>query len=82
MADIGHNSADDALRDLVERIERVNEDIKDRQDDRKSIFAEAKAQGYNTKMIRKVIALRKIERQQREEEQAVLETYLASLGML
>jgi uncharacterized protein (UPF0335 family) len=82
MADIGHNSADKALRDLVERIERMNEEIKELQDDRKCIFAEAKAQGYDAKVLRKVIALRKIERQQREEEQAILETYLASLGML
>lgn len=82
MADIGHNSTDDALRDLVERIERMNEEIKELQDDRKCVFAMAKAQGYDAKVLRKVIALRKIETQQREEEQAVLETYLASLGML
>lgn len=82
MSGIGHNSiARDQLKSLVERIERLNEEKKAILDDVKEIYAEAKANGYDTKILRKVIALRKMDAADREEMQSLIETYLSALGM-
>src|SRR5690606_38741975 len=70
------------LRAFIERIERVNEDIQALQDDRKEIFAEAKAMGFDTKAIRMLIKLRKMDQAEREEAEAVLDLYKAALGMV
>ena len=71
----------DRLRLLIERIERLEEEKKGIADDIKDVYAEAKAVGYDTKMMRKIIALRKLDPEARREQQAILETYLAALGM-
>lgn len=84
MSRIGHNSGiieTKELRLLVERVERINEDIADRQDDRKAVFAEAKAQGYDPAMIREVIKARKMDPTTRQERQSLLETYFAAFGI-
>lgn len=70
------------LKSLVERIERLEEDKKAVTGDIKVVYAEAKANGFDTKILRKVIALRKKDRHEREEEAAVLDLYLDALGML
>lgn len=85
-AGIGHNSgagtvAADELRLLVERVERLNEEIKDLQDDRKDVFAEAKARGYDTKTMRAIIQIRKMDSQAYQEGRALLDTYLAAFGI-
>lgn len=77
----GSNVAADQLRSFVERIEEVNEAKQALADDSKEIFAEAKACGFDTKAIRKIIALRKKDPAERAEEEAILDTYLAALGM-
>jgi uncharacterized protein (UPF0335 family) len=82
IAGAGHNSvAADELRSLVERVERLNKEIKGIQDDRKDVFGEAKARGYDTKTMRRVIALRRLESHVREEAKALEETYCAALGL-
>ncbi len=69
------------LRALIERIERVTEEIEAHQDDRKEIYAEAKAHGFDTKAIRTIVRLRKKDASERQEEEAVLDLYKAALGM-
>ncbi len=89
MSEIGHNSGDtktsfaqEQLKSIVERIERLEEEKKAIAGDIKEVFAEAKANGFDTKILRKVIALRKKDRHEREEEEAILDLYLNALGML
>lgn len=69
------------LRSFLERIERIREEKKLLADDEKQIFAEANANGFDTKTIRKVLALRKQKPNDREEQEALLDTYLHAIGM-
>jgi uncharacterized protein (UPF0335 family) len=73
--------ARDQLRAFVERIERLEEEKKAIADDIKDVYAEAKANGYDAKVMRKVVALRKQDMNERLEQEAVLDTYLHALGM-
>jgi uncharacterized protein (UPF0335 family) len=70
------------LRSFIERIERVNEDIDALSDDRKEIFAEARAMGFDCKAIRTLVRLRKKDEAERQEEEAILDLYKSALGML
>lgn len=76
------NVAADQLRLFIERIERLEEDKKGIADDIRDTYAEAKSQGYDTKIMRKVISLRKMKAHDRQEMEAVLETYKAALGLI
>jgi uncharacterized protein (UPF0335 family) len=69
------------LKALVERIERLEEEKKSIAGDIKEVYAEAKANGFDTKVLRKVISLRKKDAAEREEEEAILDLYLQALGM-
>jgi uncharacterized protein (UPF0335 family) len=71
----------DELRQFVERMERLEGEKKDIADQQKEVMAEAKGRGYDTKVIRKVIALRKREPDDIAEEDAVLDMYKQALGM-
>ena len=73
--------AADELRLLVERIERLEEEKKGIADDVRDVYAEAKARGYDTKTMRMIVRLRKMETHQRQEMDALLETYRAALGL-
>lgn len=75
------DTADDRLRLLIERIERLAEEKQGIADDIKDIYAEAKAVGYDTKAIREIVRLRKMRPEDRREMQAVLDTYMAALGL-
>lgn len=75
------NVAADQLRLLIERIERLNEEKKGISDDIRDVYSEAKAHGYDTKIIRAVIRLRAMETNERQEYQAVLDTYMIALGL-
>ena len=75
------NVAADQLRLFIERIERLEEEKKGIADDVKDVYAEAKANGYDTKTMRKVVALRKMEKHARDEADALLETYRNALGL-
>lgn len=68
------------LKVLIDRIERVEEDMDGLKEDRKEIYTEAKDTGFDVKILRKVIRLRKQSRAAREEEQALISTYLEALG--
>lgn len=82
MSSIGHNSvAADQLRLFVERIERLEEEKKGIADDIRDVFAEAKANGYDTKIMREVLKLRKMETHVRQERDALIETYREALGI-
>lgn len=74
--------ARDQLRSIVERIERLEEEKKAIADDIKDVFAEAKANGFDTKTLRTVVRLRKVEATEREEQEAMLDLYMSALGML
>ena len=75
------NVAADQLRLFIERIERLEEEKKGIADDVKDVYAEAKSTGYDTKTMRKVIALRKMETHVRQEADALMETYRNALGL-
>jgi len=74
--------ARDQLRTIVERIERLEEEKKTIADDIKDVYAEAKANGFDTKTLRTVVRLRKVEAAERQEQEAMLDLYLSALGML
>ena len=78
----GGRVAADELRLLIERAERLEEEKKGIADDIKDVMAEAKSRGYDVKAIRKILAIRKKKREEYQEEEAILETYLHALGML
>jgi len=69
------------LRSVVERIERLEEEKAGLQADIKDIYAEAKANGFETKIVRQIIRLRKKAKEERQEEEELLELYKAALGM-
>ena len=66
---------------FIERIERLEEEKKGIADDVKDVYAEAKANGYDTKTMRKIVGLRRMEKHARDEADALLETYRAALGL-
>ena len=68
------------LRTIVERIERLEEEKKTIAGDIKEVYAEAKGNGFDIKVLRKVISLRKKDAQELQEEEAMIEVYLAALG--
>lgn len=76
------NVAGDELRLLIERAERLEEEKKGISDDIKDVFSEAKSRGYDTKAIRKIMVIRKQKKEDFQEGEAILETYMAALGML
>lgn len=71
----------DQLRSFIERIERLDEEKKTLSDDRREVLAEAKGSGYDTKAIVAIVKLRKKDKAERDEEEAILDLYLWSLGM-
>ena len=73
--------ARDQLRAFVERIERMEEEKKAITEDIKEIYAEAKGMGYDTKVLRQVVRIRKQDQNERAEQEAILDTYLHALGM-
>lgn len=75
------NVAADQLRLFIERIERLEEEKKGIGDDIKDVYSEAKATGYDVKIMRQIVRLRKLPAHDRQEMEAVLQTYLAALGM-
>jgi uncharacterized protein (UPF0335 family) len=74
--------ARDQLKAIVERIEHLEEEKKAISDDIRDVYAEAKGNGYDVKALRKVIRLRKQDKDERAEEEAILETYMHALGMV
>jgi uncharacterized protein (UPF0335 family) len=74
-------ASDDRLRLLIERVERLEEEKKGIADDVKDVYGEAKSVGYDTKIMRQIVRLRKMSNQDRQEMEAILDTYKAALGL-
>jgi uncharacterized protein (UPF0335 family) len=81
-ADVSGGVAAGQLRSFVERIERLEEEKKALAADIKEVYAEAKGNGFDTKIMRKVISIRKLEDAERQEQESLLEVYMAALGMV
>lgn len=91
MAEIGHNSGDvsdapagfakEQLKSFIERIERLEEEKKSISDDIKDVFAEAKANGFDTTALRAILKIRKEDVDDRKEREAIIELYLQALGL-
>lgn len=77
---IGNVSADQ-LRGIIERVERLEEEKSAIGADIRDVFAEAKGNGFDTKAIRSIIKLRKLDANERDEQETILDTYLRALGM-
>jgi uncharacterized protein (UPF0335 family) len=74
--------AKDQLKAFVERIERLEEEKKATSDDIRDVYAEAKGNGFDIKALRSIVRLRKLDSDERREQQEVLETYMHALGMV
>lgn len=74
-------STDDRLRLLIERVERLEEEKKGIGDDIKDVYGEAKAVGYDAKIMRQIVRLRKMKPDDRKEMEAILDVYKAALGL-
>ena len=73
--------AADALKQTIDRIERLEEEKKALQADIKDVYAQAKSQGFDPKIIRQIVRLRKVDASEREETEQLLELYMAAIGM-
>lgn len=80
MSDVGGVAAD-RLKSFIERIERLEEEKAGLTNDMREVYSEAKAAGFDTKIMRQVVRLRKMEQSDREEQETVLEVYKQALGM-
>lgn len=78
---MGDTVAADQLRLLIERVERLEEEKKGIADDIRDVYAEAKATGYDGKIMRQIVRLRKMQPHDRQEMEALLDTYKAALGL-
>lgn len=78
---VNSQSGSEELRQFIERLEHLDSEAKDIADQKKEVMAEAKGRGYDTKVIRKVMALRKRDKDDVAEEEAILAMYLEALGM-
>lgn len=81
MSDADHNRAAEDLRLFLERIETLETEKKGISDDIRDVYAEAKGNGWDTKTMRRLIALRKLDPDARAEQQALLETYAKAIGL-
>ena len=79
-SDVLTATAQGRLRTIIERLERLEEDKQAVMTDMKEVFAEAKGEGYDVKILRKVIRIRKQDKAKRQEEEAILDLYLSALG--
>lgn len=78
--DVITGAAQTRLRTIIERIERLEEDKAAIAEDIKEVYAEAKGEGFDVKILRKVVSLRKKDKVKRQEEEAILELYLSAIG--
>ena len=82
-AGIGHNSVSgDQIKAYLERIERLEEEKADLAEDIKSVYGEAKGNGFDVKTLRKLVRIRKMDQAKRQEEEAMLDLYLHACGMV
>ena len=72
--------AAERLRSFIERVERLEEEKANIMNDIKEVFAEAKGEGYDVKILRQIVRIRKMDRAERQEQEALLDLYLSALG--
>ena len=80
MANFG-GIAGDRLRSLIERIERLEEEKRATSEDIKEVYAEAKGGGFDAKIMRQIVRIRKMDANELDEQEALLDTYMSALGM-
>ena len=73
--------AKDQLKSIIERIERLEEEKKATSDDIRDVYAEAKGNGFDAKALRAIVRMRKMDSDERREQEEILETYMHALGM-
>jgi len=78
--DVLNSTAQAQLKSIIERVERLEQEKAEVAEQIKEVFAEAKGNGYDVKTLRKVVRIRKIDRAKRQEEEALLDLYLAAVG--
>ena len=81
MPDVG-GIAGERLRSFIERIERLEEEKRTLAEDIKEVFAEAKGSGFDTKIIRQIIKIRRMDKDDLDEQETMLDIYMRALGML
>ena len=81
MADVG-GIAGDRLKSFIERIERLEEEKRALSEDIKEVFAEAKGTGFDTKIMRQILKIRKMDKDELDEQEAMLDVYKRALGMI
>ena len=81
-SDAAYNVAADELRQFIEQFEHREAEKKDIAEQQKDIMSEAKARGYDTKVLKKIVAMRKRDKNDLAEEEAILDIYKAALGMI
>ena len=74
------STAQNQIKSIIERVERLNEDADAVKNDLKEVFSEARGNGFDVKILKRVIKLRKISKAAREEESAILDLYLHAIG--
>ena len=83
MTEAGHNSINSPhLRAFIERIERLEEEKRATAEDIKDVYAEAKGTGFDAKIMRKIVSLRRQDSHKRKEEEEILDMYMSALGMV
>ena len=78
--DNSKNATGDLLKSIIERVERLEEEKKTTSEDIREVYSEAKSQGFDTKVLRRIVALRKLDVDEVKEANALLETYLHAIG--
>jgi uncharacterized protein (UPF0335 family) len=78
-ASIGDNGQ---LKSIIERIERLEEEKRAIAEDIKEVYSEAKGSGFDPKILRKIVSIRRMDHQKRKEEEEILSLYMSALGML
>jgi uncharacterized protein (UPF0335 family) len=81
MAEESSGISSDRLRSIIKRIEKLEEDKAGVSDDIKEVYAEAKGTGFDVKIIRQIVRLRKVEIEKRREESELLDLYMSAIGM-
>jgi uncharacterized protein (UPF0335 family) len=72
----------DQIKAIIERVERLEEEKKGISDDIRDVYAEAKGNGFDVKALRTIVSMRKLDANERAEQETILETYLQAMGML
>jgi len=80
MANVG-GIAGDRLRSFIERIERLEDERRALGEDIREVYSEAKGAGFDVKIMRRIVRIRKLDQNERDEQEALLDTYMAALGM-